>query len=983
MCYFTHRISQEFSSKPIAKIAKFSSNRKHDIVSHQSILCLLFNFGGTKNKAHLISDLLSTTNYDILIAIESWTDDTFPLLTFTAGTDFVPFCAHRNLNGGGIIIFVKKHLQPKLLLIKQYESLETITVAIRNDIVLSAVYWPPTIYRPNANALQQHSHYMSQFAGFKQVLCGDLNFAKIAWNFTEDQLYLHPDVTNARPFEREALLLLTEAGLSQINPNPNASGKYLDLVFIDQDSLTTVEQFDELHPAITPNNHHSPVAFAIPVSIMSSSSLPPQPVYKTISFTDQVLLAQKLSTIDTAMPISPAGIEMKYNQLLQAQIDSTFTKKKRIPSWVISHPWLKGNDAYISKRKQLNKLKKAGNHPELIKQVRKELSTIYHHAKLQYFDKIISQSDGNCLELFTLSKFKSSNKSALPTKMYNGQQQLTTEQTYEQLTTNFDEAFGYSEDPLYDGNMNANIINLWTENHVNDPIWTDMINVRPQEVVNHIKKLSIKKASGPSILSASFFISNCDIIAPVISQLFSACNLISYIPQAWKLSSIVPVPKKGDKSQVSNYRGIALQPIITKLFDSILTSKLADNVLHKITHHQHGFRPQKGTHTCIAELVLQLQLKMKSHQRVDALFVDFTKAFDRIPHTTIAKKLALIGTPLITTITIMRFITGRHYSLRETPNDIIKPTSSVPQGSNIGPLIFIIACNDLSNHLQDDTCLLQYADDVLIFRAIKDGADEDKFQVDIDLLSEWSNSNGFAINLSKTSIVKFSKAEPDLLTSYQIEGINIEELQLVRYLGILLDTRLTFTQHKHDVAQRATTAAHAAARLAKYIGHRKIILKLYVTYVEPILIYATSSWRKWTAVESNALSKPHHIVTRYALGSSFRPNQPNYIAYNDRCTLLNVATFQDRQLRLSAQFFYKIMNGIILTTIKEEVVRNQFVRTEFHRHQTPWLTYQAATTYKGTILHHLISNYTKLNLTQLDLELSLYAFKIKIANTFV
>lgn len=139
--------------------------------------------------------------------------------------------------------------------------------------------------------------------------------------------------------------------------------------------------------------------------------------------------------------------------------------------------------------------------------------------------------------------------------------------------------------------------------------------------------------------------------------------------------------------------------------------------------------------------------------------------------------------------------------------------------------------------------------------------------------------------------------------------------------------------------------------------------------------HATPSWRKWTALEEDKLSRPHHIITRFALNTPFRPNQPGYVSYHDRCQMLGVINFQLRQVRLSAQFLYKVMTEATHTTIRHLILSNLYTQNQHQRHQTHWLTINANRKYQGTIINYLIRNFERLGFTRDHFQLSYFAFK--------
>lgn len=267
-----------------------------------------------------------------------------------------------------------------------------------------------------------------------------------------------------------------------------------------------------------------------------------------------------------------------------------------------------------------------------------------------------------------------------------------------------------------------NIEKTWREHYRYNNSWISMDTYFVDDVLSQILKLDSKKHLGIMNTTSDNIKKHNIIFSELLSELFTACAETMWIPEEWRHSVLLHVPKKGDPSLITKYRGIAISSVIPNIFDATATMMLVRNLDPKIHHSQHGFRQMKGTPTCLLEAINYIQESLQSSARVDVAFIDLAKAFDRISPTIILQKLASIGTPLVTCVLIMRFIMFRKYSIQINgilSDDTIESVTSVPQGSHLGPALFILANNDLINSIPPSRKLLVYADDIMISKNIR------------------------------------------------------------------------------------------------------------------------------------------------------------------------------------------------------------------------------------------------------------------------
>lgn len=292
-----------------------------------------------------------------------------------------------------------------------------------------------------------------------------------------------------------------------------------------------------------------------------------------------------------------------------------------------------------------------------------------------------------------------------------------------------------------------------------DDKWVDFFEFTLEEVHHAIMHLDDKKDAGPMKICATYLKFNAGIITPILTNIFNAILHTGFIPDNWKHSFLTPIPKKGNIQDVSNYRGIAMQSVIPKIFDILITARLYTHLHFAIPEQQHGFVKSKSTTSNLLEQTQQIADALKNRKRMDVIYFDFSKAFDHVDHAKLFVKLAKLSMPLPLLKLIASFIVGRSYTIKIdgiTTKFAIQPQSSVPQGSHIGPLLYIIFCHDLPTCVSHTgATALMYADDTKFSRIIESDQDRRSLQKAIDNLSSWALINGLTLNVAKTKHISF------------------------------------------------------------------------------------------------------------------------------------------------------------------------------------------------------------------------------------
>ena len=239
-------------------------------------------------------------------------------------------------------------------------------------------------------------------------------------------------------------------------------------------------------------------------------------------------------------------------------------------------------------------------------------------------------------------------------------------------------------------------------------------------------------------------------LALIFTSLFKSSYSRSEIPDVWKTAWISPIFKKGSKSDPANYRPVSLTSVACKLLEHILCSHIRNHLdRHGILcPNQHGFRKRLSCESQLIVTAHDLLMKLDKKEEVDMAILDFSKAFDVVPHERLLRKLRLYGIEGKASNWIKSFLVGRTQSVivngtrshSRSQIDGDPVISGVPQGTVMGPLLFLLYINDLPSELSPDTSCRLFADDCLIYRAIRTPKDKADLQSDLDRLHAWSGA---------------------------------------------------------------------------------------------------------------------------------------------------------------------------------------------------------------------------------------------------
>lgn len=237
--------------------------------------------------------------------------------------------------------------------------------------------------------------------------------------------------------------------------------------------------------------------------------------------------------------------------------------------------------------------------------------------------------------------------------------------------------------------------------------------------------------------------------------------LSSKLPGDWKAARISPVFKKGNRLSPQNYRPISLTSSCCKLIEHIIATQIVNFLdQHSIlTQFQHGFRKGYSTVTQLVTVIHSFALNLDNNRQTDIIFLDFSKAFDRVPHDKLIQKLKRIGLPDILVNWIAEYLTNRSQfvAINDHRSPSLHVSSGVPQGSVLGPLLFLIYINDIVNVITPTVQIRLFADDCVLFRDIYSVHDQNELNTNLSNIDQWCNEWGMTLNVDKSVCMRLTR----------------------------------------------------------------------------------------------------------------------------------------------------------------------------------------------------------------------------------
>ena len=429
--------------------------------------------------------------------------------------------------------------------------------------------------------------------------------------------------------------------------------------------------------------------------------------------------------------------------------------------------------------------------------------------------------------------------------------------------------------------------------------------------VNGVTKLlsNVKpnKATGPDNLPCRLLKEASNEIAPILTDIYNSSLSSGTLPSDWKKARVAPVFKKGNTNDAANYRPISLTCVCSKLMEHIICHHVRGHLDHHsiLSKVQHGFRTG---HSCVSQLlntVQDLMVAYDKHKQIDVAVLDFSKAFDVVPHQRLLGKLQHYGINGHILKWISEFLSGRTQCVvvDGAASSWSAVESGVPQGTVLDPLLFLLYINDLPDCVESQVRL--FADDCLLYRTIEGIPDQLALQSDLIKLQQWADLWGMQFNPGKCTILTISHGTPKYQKFYTLCGQILQHTSEAKYLGVTLSSDLQWSKHIQDITSKCSSTL---GLLRRYLSGCPIKLReqAYIALIRSRLEYCSAVWDPHLKKDINSVEAVQRRAARFTV-QDYRYSSSVTAMLSD----LNWLLLKDRRKDIRLTLLFQIIRGKI------------------------------------------------------------------------
>lgn len=841
---------------------------------------------------------------DIIFITETWLSSDVSDAHLSL-EDFVVYRRDRN-NGadphGGVLIAVKSHLNPVCVNIVTDFEVCFIDIFVNNEKIRIGV-----TYRPPSYNVQKSADFIQFIRSIlendtKFCLFGDFNFPNIDWD----------TYSAATAHENYLIACVHELNMVQKVSEPTRENSILDLILCSQAELVTNVTVHETFST----SDHSYITCSLSVPNMNSIE---DKICFDFKNADWDLIRATLSITDWTYVFSECNdncnlmwtnFTVVVNNIINAHIPTFVVSKGRNAPWMNSYlkriirvkkrKWL----VYRNNRSVRN-LSEYRNHCKFVK--KKVLEARKRYELLKFENK-----NNKAKEFFKYIDNKTKLKCNIPVIKENNIDLTSNIDKASALSRQYQSVFTHD-----DGNVPP-FNQLMPENSFTD------IEITDRDILSAVHSMNGNGAPGDDNIHPKFVKNVYHYLIKPLKVIFR-CSLSSgVLPEGWKRGIIVPVYKNNGKpSSSASYRPICLTSVICKLFESVLRRHLTDyfQINNLISDKQHGFLKKRSTATNLLGCLNDWTKFVDGKSCLDVVYIDLEKAFDTVSHTKLLLKLGKLGIGGNVYKWLSDFLCDRQQCVRVCSD--VSPSahvvSGIPQGTILGPLLFVLYINDLPNHTSN--CSLElYADDSKLYNKINTVDDCLDLADDLLNIQHWFDLWQLRINVNKCELLHIGRNNINF--PYRVQQYLIPEKLFCKDLGIYVTDDLSVRKHCSVVARNAFFRLRQFS-MAFVCNDRMFKVFLYSTYVRPLLESNTSLWSPHYVCDIDLIESVQRRFTKKLTGLTD-------VSYMDRLNALGLETLEVRRIISDLILVYKIVHHLIDLEFTDFFVLNTNV-TRGHR----------------------------------------------------
>ena len=776
--------------------------------------------------------------------------------------------------GGGILVYARKELCAwreevtgefcQCVCIKMREG--------RGDIAIYVVYRSPNSTSVNDGLL---CSLMDGLRG-KFVIVGDFNYPGIRWTTGGSD-------AKGRPFYET----VTERCMTQHVEIPtHISGNVLDLVLSSDEELV---QCVEVEGRLGKSDHEM-IAVTVGINPIKAKRSETARDFRKSNFIEMRRRTNQIDWVDTFDERDTedcwAILKGFIDEMIEDFVPLRRKRSGRAPAWMDAEV----KKAIREKKKSWDKWKRTKKEEDKkeYKKWETKVKKMVQNRKNGLERQIAKDCKSNPKRFYSYVNNARSSRSTIGPIKKNGELVVDPKEQANVFNAHYSSVFnrGGAATPELTSNGTHRI---------------EDIEINEEVIKSAIQQLNEFSAPGPDGISNKIIVELKDELALPLSLLFRKSLDEARIPSDWRLSNVSPVYKKGSKAEPVNYRPVSLTSNVCKLMERVINVSFSAFLnKHVLNNSQHGFRRGRSCQTNLIEFLDKVTGWLDDGDSVDVLYLDFSKAFDKVNHQMLLAKLAAAGVEGKLLAWLEDWLLGRQQRVVVNGHcsDWATVDSGVPQGTVLGGPLFTVYIKDIDG-VVIFVFIRKFADDTKAAGKVNNTEDAQRFQEDIDRLDDWADEWAMQFNQSKCKTMHLDKKNPRFM--YTMKGIPIAEIDSEKDLGVWFDSSM---KPSLQCEQAAKNAHRILSLIGKTFHYRtkNTLVPLYMSLARPKLEFAVAAWSPWLEKDIECLEKVQRRLIRML--SNVRGS-----TYDEKLRDAGLTTLKARRERGDAIETFKTLNG--------------------------------------------------------------------------